>query len=90
MTRDKALIRPVALLAWYPVTCTLSMEDQEHGKVSWMDLLWLAFLVGLAAMPPIGEIHKQLILLGIGLFQILEGRLLRPLPATCAGTPVSL
>jgi signal transduction histidine kinase len=57
------------------------MEDQEQGKVSWMDLLWLAFLVGLAAMPPIGEIHKQLILLGIGLFQILEGRLLRPLPA---------
>jgi len=57
------------------------MEDQEQSKVSWMDLLWLAFLVGLAAMPPIGEIHKQLILLGIGLFQILEGRLLRPLPA---------
>jgi two-component system, NtrC family, sensor histidine kinase HydH len=57
------------------------MEDQEQGKVSWMDLLWLAFLVGLAAMPPIGEIHKQLILVGIGLFQILEGRLLRPLPA---------
>jgi len=47
------------------------MESQEPGKVSWMDLLWLAFLVGLAAMPPIGEIHKQLILLGIGLFQSL-------------------
>jgi len=57
------------------------MEDQEQGKVSWMDLLWLAFLVGLAAMPPIGEIHKQLILLGIGLFQVFEGRLLKPLPA---------
>jgi signal transduction histidine kinase len=38
----------------------------------------LAFL---AVLPPIREIHKQLILLGIGLFQILEGRLLKPVPA---------
>ncbi len=41
-----------------------------------MDLLWLIFLAGLAALPPIGEIHKQLILLGLALFQLFEGRLL--------------
>ena len=58
------------------------MASQEPGKFSWLDLLWLVFLAGLAAMPPIGEIHKQLILLGIGLFQIFEGRLLKPLPAS--------
>src|SRR6516225_3105737 len=75
------LAPPVALPDLYPVTWSLSMENPEQGKVSWMDLLWLAFLVGLAAMPPIGEIHKQLILLGIGLFQVFEGRLLKPLPA---------
>ena len=42
-----------------------------------MDLCWLVFLAGLALLPPLGEIHKQLILLGFAVFQILEGRLLR-------------
>jgi signal transduction histidine kinase len=56
------------------------MADQERGNLAWMDLLWLVFLAGLAVLPPIREIHKQLILLGIGLFQIFEGRLLKPLP----------
>ena len=45
-----------------------------------MDLLWLVFLAGLAALPPRGEIHKQLILLGLALFQIFEGRLLAGAP----------
>src|SRR6185437_2457023 len=42
-----------------------------------MDLCWLVFLAGLALLPPLGEVHKQLILLGFAVFQILEGRLLR-------------
>lgn len=42
-----------------------------------MDLLWLVFLGGLALLPPIGEIHKQLILLAFALFQLFEGSLLR-------------
>lgn len=57
------------------------MADQESSKFAWMDLLWLAFLAGLAVQPPIPEVHKQLILLGFGLFQIFETPLLRPLPA---------
>ena len=46
-----------------------------------MDLLWLAFLGGLAALPPRLEIHKQLILIAIGAFQIFEHRFLEWIPA---------
>ena len=46
-----------------------------------VDLLWLAFIVGLGLLQPIHEIHKQLILLAIGLFQILDARLLVSIPA---------
>ncbi len=46
-----------------------------------MDLIWLIFLAGLALLPPINEIHKQLILLGFAVFQIFEGRLLARAPA---------
>jgi len=45
-----------------------------------MDVLWLVFLAGLAVLPPIREIHKQLTLLAIGLVQLLEGRLIAHLP----------
>lgn len=46
----------------------------------WMDLIWLVFLAGLAILPPIREIHKQLILFGFAVFQIFEGRLLAHVP----------
>jgi two-component system sensor histidine kinase HydH len=36
-------------------------------------VLWLVFLAGLAALPPVGEIHKQLILLAFGVVQLGEG-----------------
>ena len=45
-----------------------------------MDAAWLMFLAGLAVLPPINEIHKQLILLGFALFQLYEGRLLERSP----------
>jgi signal transduction histidine kinase len=38
-----------------------------------MDVLWLVFLAGLAALPPVTEIHKQLILLAFGVVQLGEG-----------------
>jgi signal transduction histidine kinase len=38
-----------------------------------MDVLWLVFLAGLAALPPVTEIHKQLILLALGVVQLGEG-----------------
>ena len=50
---------------------------ERHGqKFGWIDVLWLVFLIGLALLPPIKEIHKQLILLAIGVSQVLEGRLI--------------
>jgi len=47
------------------------MADQERRTFAWIDLLWLAFLGGLALLDPIYEIHKQETLLAIGVFQIL-------------------
>ncbi|HEV2289557.1 MAG TPA: ATP-binding protein [Candidatus Acidoferrales bacterium] len=55
------------------------MQRQEE-KFGWIDIVWLAFLIGLAVLPPIREIHKQLTLAAIGLFQIFEGRLIAWIP----------
>jgi two-component system, NtrC family, sensor histidine kinase HydH len=52
----------------------------QHGPPRWIDLLLILFLVGLALLPPIGEIHKQLILLAIAVVQLSEGKLLRAYP----------
>ncbi|MFZ0212022.1 MAG: ATP-binding protein [Candidatus Acidiferrales bacterium] len=52
------------------------MTERQEEKFGWIDVLWLAFLVGLAILPPIEEVHKQLTLLAIGVCQIFEGRLI--------------
>lgn len=49
---------------------------RKQSGVSWIDVIWLIFLLGLALLPPVNEIHKQLILLGFGVLQLLEGRLI--------------
>ena len=51
------------------------MISPERRTLNWMDLLWLFFLAGLAVLPPVSEIHKQLILLAIGILQFVEGRI---------------
>lgn len=56
------------------------MSDQKRPSLNWMDVLWLLFLAGLAALPPVAEIHKQLTLLAIGVLQFNEGRLLARAP----------
>ena len=56
------------------------MTNHKQIVSRWIDLLWLAFLVGLALLPPIREIHKQLILVAIGAFQLLEGGMIARLP----------
>lgn len=56
------------------------MLDRKRSAISWIDVIWLAFLGGLALLPPIDEIHKQFILLGFGVFQLFEGRLVAWLP----------
>lgn len=55
-----------------------------------MDLVWLLFLAGLALLPPVREIHKQIILLAIGIFQLLEGRLIDQIPNRGRGYAVLL
>ena len=54
------------------------MAAERQSKLDWMDLLWLLFLLGLALLPPVGEVHKQFILLAIGVLQLFEGRLVEP------------
>ena len=49
------------------------MSAERQSRLDWMDVLWLLFLLGLALLPPVGEIHKQLILLAIGVLQLFEG-----------------
>ena len=51
-------------------------EPARHEKFGWLDVLGLVFLAGLAVLPPFTEIHKQLILVAIGIFQIFERRLI--------------
>jgi signal transduction histidine kinase len=40
-----------------------------------LDVVWLLLLAGLAVLPPIREIHKQLILLAFGVVQVIEHRM---------------
>jgi signal transduction histidine kinase len=56
------------------------MSEQKRPAVNWMDGLWLLFLLGLALLPPVAEIHKQLTLLAIGMVQLSEGWLLARAP----------
>jgi two-component system sensor histidine kinase HydH len=53
---------------------------RKRAAVDWIDVVWLLFIIGLALLPPIHEIHKQLILFGIGVFQFLEGTIIKSLP----------
>jgi two-component system, NtrC family, sensor histidine kinase HydH len=56
------------------------MEHHRKYVLSWLDGLWLLFLLALALLPPIREVHKQLTLLAIGVFQLLQRRLLARFP----------
>jgi len=61
------------------------MLDRERSAIrdlhlSWDDLIWLVFVAGLAILPPVDEIHKQLVLLTIAVFQLSEGWVIRQLP----------
>lgn len=51
------------------------MNKAKLHNLNWMDLLWLAFLGALAALPAPDQIHKQLILLAFGVVQLGEGYL---------------
>jgi len=57
-----------------------SISDAQSRRFNRLDALWLLFLAGLAALPPRWEIHKQLILVAIGVVQLLEAALISRLP----------
>lgn len=56
------------------------MNEAKRPTINWMDALWLLFLGALALLPPVKEPHKQGILLGFGLLQLVEGWVVRRLP----------
>ncbi|MBZ5642754.1 MAG: hypothetical protein LAO19_08350 [Acidobacteriia bacterium] len=61
------------------------MLDRERSairdlRLSWIDVIWLVFLGGLALLPPVNEIHKQVILLAIVVYQLFEGCVIARLP----------
>ena len=56
------------------------MAETQQPRFTWIDVLWLFFLLGIALLPPIAEIHKQLTLLAFGAFQIFEGRIVARIP----------
>src|SRR5215469_9827087 len=51
------------------------MIEAKRPNLNWMDLLWLVFLGGLAVLPAVDQIHKQIILLAFGVVQLGEGYL---------------
>lgn len=55
-------------------------NEAKRPVLNWMDVLWLLFLAALAVLPPRAEIHKQLILLAIGIVQVSESWLLARFP----------
>ena len=64
---------------WVALRALRVQEDKQSAAnwmgVGWVDVLWLLFILGLALLPPIEEVHKQLTLAAIGIFQLLEGKL---------------
>jgi nitrogen-specific signal transduction histidine kinase len=58
----------------------LNMNEQKRPAMNWMDILWLLFLAGLAVLPPVFEIHKQLVLLAFGVAQLSESWVLKKAP----------
>ncbi len=45
---------------------------EERATPPWLNVLWLILLLGLALSPPLAELHKTIILVIFGVFQVLE------------------
>lgn len=56
------------------------MLDRKRSAIDWIDVVWLLFIFGLAFLPPINEVHKQLILAAFAVLQFLEGALVGRFP----------
>jgi signal transduction histidine kinase len=53
---------------------------EKRPNINWLDVLWLLFLLGLALIPPVKEVHKQFLLLAFGVTQLLEGWVIVQVP----------
>lgn len=61
------------------------MPDRQRSlirelRLRWNDLIWLVFVGGLALLPPVDEIHKQLVLFLFVIVQLFEGWVIAKLP----------
>jgi two-component system sensor histidine kinase HydH len=56
------------------------ISDAASRRFHRLDAVWLLFLAALAVLPPRWELHKQLILLAIGVVQLLESWLISRFP----------
>lgn len=56
------------------------MPDRKEPAFTWIDAVWLLFVIALVFLPPIREYHKQAILFAIAMFQLFEGRLISRFP----------
>jgi signal transduction histidine kinase len=67
-----------------PAVRSSATNAQSEGAagfhLSWIEGLFLLFLAGLAALPPVREPHKQLILAAIAIVQLLESRVVARSP----------
>jgi len=57
------------------------MLDRKRSPIDWIDVVSLLFIVGLALLPPIYEIHKQLILFAFAVLQFFESRFIGYMPS---------
>ena len=69
---------------------TEATAETKRSSINWMDVLWLIFLAALALLPPVKEVHKQLILLGFAVVQLGEGWLAARVPRRGAAYVVML
>lgn len=66
------------------------MLDRKRSAVDWIDAVWLLFIIVLAFLPPINEVHKQLILVAFAIVQFLEGKLIARVPRAGATITVGI
>jgi signal transduction histidine kinase len=57
------------------------MFDRKWPHIDWIDIVWFVFILSLALLPPVDEIHKQLILLAFAVYQFFENRFIAWLPS---------
>jgi two-component system, NtrC family, sensor histidine kinase HydH len=57
-----------------------ALTQGDQGRINWLDVVWLLFLGGLAVLPPLWNIRKELTLLAIGVVQVVERRLVERFP----------